>query len=349
MVYLLSSLLEAPTPATPSGATNARLWTYNPSDSEPETIKTYTLEMGTAQHAEQLAGVRLRSLDLAWEQGGAATVGGGFLGRRLEEGATLSGGLTTIAARAVNSRNVSVFVGDALGTDHVYTITLSGSPTSGAFRLKVNGQETGDIAFDAAATAVEAALELLSTIGTGNVAVTGSAGGPYTATLAGLLQDIQGPTITATDTFDAGSVAVVNQTPGGLTRMLSCDRAALAIPDVFNPWPTLDESQPSYSHSVDIGFEPTAEIRVMHDTQGSDLMENFRDGETRIIVITASGGQIEAGFFDFMRFAFAARITGSDRADQDGVWASTYPLGVITDPDFGGYMKIEIQNGLAGL
>ncbi|TDO18140.1 bacteriophage lambda head decoration protein D [Mycobacterium sp. BK086] len=64
--------------------------------------------------------------------------------------------------------------------------------TSGNFTLTYAGQTTGNIAYNAAATAVQTALAGLSTVGAGNVSVSGSDGGPYTVTFLGALgsQDI---------------------------------------------------------------------------------------------------------------------------------------------------------------
>lgn len=73
------------------------------------------------------------------------------------------------------------------GEDEVATVTLDGSPGGGTFTLTFGGQVTSAIAYDATAATVEAALEALSTIGQGNVKVTGSAGGPYTVTF---IQDL---------------------------------------------------------------------------------------------------------------------------------------------------------------
>jgi len=76
-------------------------------------------------------------------------------------------------------------VGDVI--DNSQTVTITGSPTGGTFTLTYKGQTTAGIAFNAAASAVQSALIALSTIGTGNVTVSGSAGGPYTVTFAGTL------------------------------------------------------------------------------------------------------------------------------------------------------------------
>ncbi|WP_433660794.1 hypothetical protein ACQPW1_00445 [Nocardia sp. CA-128927] len=66
-------------------------------------------------------------------------------------------------------------------------ITITGSPSGGVFKLSYLGIPTADIAYNAAATAVQSALAALSSIGSGNVAVTGTAGGPYSVTLQGAL------------------------------------------------------------------------------------------------------------------------------------------------------------------
>lgn len=61
-----------------------------------------------------------------------------------------------------------------------WTATITGTPTGGDFTLSVNGAETAAIAHNAAASAVQSALNALSGV---TATVTGSAGGPYTITL----------------------------------------------------------------------------------------------------------------------------------------------------------------------
>jgi hypothetical protein len=64
--------------------------------------------------------------------------------------------------------------------------TVTVTATAGHFKLAVDGVETADIAFDAAAAAVQAALEAV--VGAGNVAVSGDAGGPWPVDFAGALR-----------------------------------------------------------------------------------------------------------------------------------------------------------------
>ena len=93
----------------------------------------------------------------------------------------------------------------------VQTVKVTGTPTSGTFTLTVGAQTTTAIAYNAAASVVQAALAALSSVGTGNVVVTGA-----------LLSDTNGfdvtwalgkaataQTITGTATFTGGTSPAV--------------------------------------------------------------------------------------------------------------------------------------------
>ncbi|WP_280498848.1 hypothetical protein [Nocardia cyriacigeorgica] len=84
---------------------------------------------------------------------------------------------------------------DAVGTNEIQSVALTGTPTGGTFTLAYGGNSTTGIAYNAAATAVETALEALPSIGEGNVAVTGT--GPWTVTFQGALAETNLPLMTA--------------------------------------------------------------------------------------------------------------------------------------------------------
>jgi len=84
-------------------------------------------------------------------------------------------------------QTITVTEGNVVGVNEVQSVTITGGPTGGDFTLTYAGQTTGAIAFDATAAAVDTALEALSNIEVGDVAVTGDAGGPYTVTFGGAL------------------------------------------------------------------------------------------------------------------------------------------------------------------
>jgi hypothetical protein len=107
----------------------------------------------------------------------------------------------TYSTSATSSHSIAVTTTPASSppddANEVQTVTLTGAPTGGTFTLTYDGQTTGTIAYNASAATVDAALEALSNIGSGDVAVTGSAGGPYTVTFGGALAATNVPEMTA--------------------------------------------------------------------------------------------------------------------------------------------------------
>ncbi len=106
----------------------------------------------------------------------------------------------------------------AAGVNEVQTLTVSGA-TGGTFTLAFGIAATAAIAHNATAADIDAALEALSTIGSGNVAVTG---GPLTSTevaieFTGELAAQNVPQIAANSTNLGGGTAVVDMTTEGAT------------------------------------------------------------------------------------------------------------------------------------
>lgn len=103
-------------------------------------------------------------------------------------------------------------------TNEVQTVTITGTPTGGTFTLTFGGHTTTAIAFNAIASAVQSALVALTSVGTGNVLVSGSAGGPYTVTFQGILAGTNVAQMTASGAGLTGgtspAVAVTTATPG---------------------------------------------------------------------------------------------------------------------------------------
>lgn len=67
----------------------------------------------------------------------------------------------------------------------VQVVTVTGTPTGGTFTLAIGGAVTSALAYNAAASAVQAAIRALGSLWAG-ATVSGSAGGPYTVTLSAL-------------------------------------------------------------------------------------------------------------------------------------------------------------------
>lgn len=102
-----------------------------------------------------------------------------------------------------------ILIGRESGTNEVQTLTITGTPTGGTFRLTFNGVETANIAYNANAAAVQSALEAISSIGTGNVLCGGGAlpGTPVTITFQGALAAEPQNLITVTNAAFTGGTA----------------------------------------------------------------------------------------------------------------------------------------------
>lgn len=117
-------------------------------------------------------------------------------------------------------RGYSAAGAPANGTNEVQTITITGTPTGGTFKLKFEGYETAAIAYNAAAAAVQAALEALPNIDSGDVTAGGGAlpGVAVTITFGGNLARKLVNTMTVVDSALTGgttpAVAVAKTTPG---------------------------------------------------------------------------------------------------------------------------------------
>ncbi|RJO69770.1 hypothetical protein D5S18_28120 [Nocardia panacis] len=85
------------------------------------------------------------------------------------------------------------------------TITLPSGSTGGTFSITVDGQTASGITYNATAAAVRTALDALSTVGTGNATVTGSAGGSYAVTLPGTVTTV---TASGSSLTPSGTVTV---------------------------------------------------------------------------------------------------------------------------------------------
>ena len=110
----------------------------------------------------------------------------------------------------------------------VQVVTLNETPTGGTFTLSFEGATTIATAFDATSGTVQTNLRALATIGSPNVTVAGSAGGPYTVTFAGTLANQPQLLIVGNGTLLTGAgsqptVTVARSVAGGQLKQFTND------------------------------------------------------------------------------------------------------------------------------
>lgn len=151
-------------------------------------------------------------------------------------------------------------------TADVQTITITGTPTGGDFPLTFLGQTT-IVAFNSSAATVQAALRLLSTIGSPNVTCTGGPlpGTPVVCTFAGTLTPGLQPLMTTFSgslTGGASPTVTITHTTLGLpsnTIVLPPGNPIMfrkSVPSDVNPF-TVDVASATFSCT------PASRLRVM--------------------------------------------------------------------------------------
>jgi hypothetical protein len=350
--YLASGLLCAATITTPGGATSARDWEFLPKTFGPDDFKTFTVETGSSAGAEKFAYGFLNGLSFRFSEEEAGLTGS-MMGKRLTDDAQRS-------------------------TNEVQRVTLAGA-TGGTFTLSFGGQSTAGIAYNAAASAVQSALEALSTIGAGSVKVSGSAGGPYDVEFRGRHAQTNVALMTSNATGLTGttpSVTLTEQTPGAaptdvtkmpvsparvsvyaadtyaglsagkLTRLIEMEAG---IQNRFTARKTLDADETSFSTVLERAPENSAQIVIHHDSVAVGYMSDLRAARQKFLRVSCFGDEIEPGFSHQIDIEMPFKFLENSRGDNDDAWASTFTIAPVYESGFGGWLRLKVRNGLAAL
>ncbi len=113
---------------------------------------------------------------------------------------------------------------DVTATDSEQSIDIPSAVTGGTFTLDFGGKVTAPLAYNATAATVQTALETLSSIGTGNVVVSGGDGAvaPFIATFSGALSQNPEPAIAVDSTNLVGGSGTVTVLEPGSSRFEIC-------------------------------------------------------------------------------------------------------------------------------
>jgi hypothetical protein len=343
--YLLSSLLLTASPSTPSGGTLTRRWSFKPSATAVDLFKSYTLEKGTASQAERIVGAVVNSLTMRWTRT-EANLSGTMMGQITSESVTITPTPTDIPALPIDPKSFSIYVGSSTATSEVQTLAINGA--TGTFILTYEGQSTAPQAVAVSTAALQTALQGLSSIGTNNILVTGTPGTSYTLTFAGILSGIDASTFVVSGAT-GGPPTITVTTPGSLTKLTRVDSFELAIPDRYAFAYTLDDAIPSWSYPVQLGVEPRASLVLEHDSVGAGIMADLRARTTKFCRVVCRGPAIEAGFPANLILTFPFKYIDNNRGDTNGVYMSTYPLALMYDSGFAGFIQADVDTSVTAL
>lgn len=137
--------------------------------------------------------------------------------------------MPTPANRIIGSDVVVEFLPSGVTpASSVWTLTITGVPTSGGYYLVLNGERTGLIPYDDDGTALQAAFDALNGVTSGDIVVTGSSS-PFTVTAAANLANSYNSLAISDVTFDTGTIAVAETTEGKGTVVLTGDYTSFSL------------------------------------------------------------------------------------------------------------------------
>lgn len=138
--------------------------------------------------------------------------------------------------------------------DEIQTLTMSGGPTGGTFQLRFGGYVTGNIARNASAATIEAALEALWPIGTGGVSCSGGPVNttPVIVTFAGRLAHAAQPRLVLHRNAMIGGTAptlAISRTNAGANVWSDLARATA----IWSDLETVNRSRRAWDPPFDLG------------------------------------------------------------------------------------------------
>jgi hypothetical protein len=127
----------------------------------------------------------------------------------------MTGVITLVSARIEDLMSVGAGINPTTGVNEVQRVDIGGSPGSGSFRLNFNGADTDNINHHPAAGDVQRALEVLPTVGLGNVLVTKDGNWGYVCSFQSELGNQNLPPMTYTNMLGGdGTITISTVTEG---------------------------------------------------------------------------------------------------------------------------------------
>jgi len=206
------------------------------------------------------------------------------------------------------------------GTYEVQTVTISGTPTEGTFRLSYAGATTTALPYNATAAAVDAALEALPGIGAGNIGVTGGPvfGTPYRVTFRGALAFTDVAQLTATHAFTAGT-GTLGISTGTETVGIPAQSPPATVTTTMRPtlaWSYNDAANEQAAWELFVYAQPFAAGRNMADPAA------YR---ASALVAVAGTNPTERGIvpaYDFGNGGFVFYVRAKNKAGLWSEWSS---------------------------
>lgn len=363
LTYIFAGLFGSVSPSNPTSGVYSWVWT--PTESDFGTPKTFTARMGDTLASALIPGMYFNSMNMRISDDTSEVSGDCF-------------------GYAINDNEGPV---NASLSDEVQQLVITGSPTGGTFTLTFGGDTTNALAYNASAAEVQAELEGLAAIGSGNVQCYGSGlpGGTITIHFVKSKGATNVAAITSTDSLTGGSTpatAISTLTAGGASSYSAitqqpisknqwnlyidssygsigttkfCDALELgiSIPKLREMVKVLCTYYPSFKDAVAIAVEAmTATTVLIKNTDVIAFMKSYNvpSKPTYYFRFEAIGAVISGTYKYTLTIDMALKCaTPKERRNVKGVYAYQIDNQFVADASLGGPIKITLQNIVSAL
>lgn len=350
--YFLNSALNVDAPSlVATGAYNHR-WYFN--SRMANTVQTYTVSYGDpedATRAHQFGFGFVSDFDIDFDRS-KADFKATMMGNAIVDGITMTAG----AAQVWN---------------------INSTATGGTVVYSYKGARTTALAYNATPAAVQTALQALSTVGAGNMLVTGTAAA-LVITAAGALvgQNLPNFEMPAAGMLLTGGTATLTvATPGGYvepvlspilpgqlgiyvgstyatlgsSKLTRAFVSKVSFKGMRAPVWVLDPAQSSFAATIEPEAKIEITVMVEADSNGMAFLTNARNGTQMYVRLLATGGLIGATAVNYsFQLDAAAKISSLPPfSDKDGVYATEYKFTVDHDTTQGFAAFINLVNQIA--
>lgn len=350
ITYLLAMLFGEPTVTNPTAGAYVRNYAMNAR--APDPFKTFTLDFGYDQYWYRASSMFLKDFTLTVNTDGVEIDGSG-MAKQLDMSASTS------------------------STSATYTFTVTA--TGGTFTMTVGVGTTSSLVWNITASALQTALEGLSTIGTGNVAVS-KVGSVYTISFINGKAD-QAVTLTAsTGTLTGGTGTLAAVQTGSAITTIALKPIMLTHFDIYleDTFAALTGATPlsrgftyefSISDKVDVvkpirstvtSFDgvvetvPTvsAKLTLAADNVGRAMLTTMRASGKKFLRVKAVGETISGAEKYMLQIDQVVNVMDlSGPEDENGIFALNWDFAIVDQDttNLPGGFKITLENTIATL
>lgn len=146
-----------------------------------------------------------------------------------------------------------------------------------------------------------------------------------------------------------GTGLFIGDTVAGLARVTRYLEGGFTLNNIRGPLMTLDESQPSFTDTVEGVVDPGATLTLEHNAFSAGLTADLRLKKTKFVRFVNVGAEYSVGNPYKIQITFPCKLRNPNRGPRNTVFGATYDLQPVYDSTFGKYLEIIVLTNMSAL